>query len=141
MSELTVEMLDEMERDAVMQGERGRGYYRITPETFKLLIAAARKGLEWPKHEEPEDERYRRSILPRTSPRGLAFPYVLDTDRSVAEEPRPETMAPDRPATEAAELVERLESHMGKQYISILLADCREAAALIRSLSDELDNE
>lgn len=31
-------------------------------------------------------------------------------------------------------LVERLESHMGKQDPAILLADCRESAAVIRAL-------
>lgn len=31
-------------------------------------------------------------------------------------------------------LLERLESHMGKQDPTVLLADCREAAAVIRGL-------
>lgn len=34
---------------------------------------------------------------------------------------------------DAAGLVERLESHMGKQDIPVLLADCRQAASLIQS--------
>lgn len=34
---------------------------------------------------------------------------------------------------DAAGLVERMESHMGKQDIPVLLADCRQAASLIQS--------
>ena len=41
-----------------------------------------------------------------------------------------------RPAPEYAGLVERLESHMFKQDVAILLADCREAATALTYLSE-----
>jgi hypothetical protein len=39
------------------------------------------------------------------------------------------------PTTDASGLVERLNSHMGKQDVAVLLADCREAATHITTLT------
>lgn len=39
------------------------------------------------------------------------------------------------------ELIERLESHMGKQDVPVLLADCRAAAAALRTQRNEVVEE
>ena len=44
----------------------------------------------------------------------------------------------DHYADELVDLIERLESHMGKQDPQILLADCREAASELRAQSVQI---
>lgn len=55
----------------------------------------------------------------------------------MTNKPEPNTRPLPQPS-ELVDLIERLESHMGKQDPQILLADCREAALELRAQSAQI---
>ena len=55
----------------------------------------------------------------------------------MTNKPEPNTRPLPQPS-ELVDLIERLESHMGKQDPQILLADCREAASELRAQSVQI---
>lgn len=55
----------------------------------------------------------------------------------MTNKPEPNTRPLPQPS-ELVDLIERLESHMGKQDPQILLADCREAASELRAQSAQI---
>lgn len=61
----------------------------------------------------------------------------LDDSRQVEQWNTRTALTSPAPAPDVAVVVERLESHMGKQDVGVLLADCRIAATLLTTLSAE----
>ncbi len=94
--------------------------------------------------EHPDDTE--RPVLHSESGWGSSVPDDLRLYRPVAQEPRMEEMAPDRPATEEAEgMIERLlewptEQDIGEGQYSKAGSIMEKAATLIRSQADEIES-
>lgn len=82
----------------------------------------------------PEAFDTARSILhPALFPTTYNYEQVIEKVATALQAKR-DAAVPKLP-DDLAGLVERLESHMGRQEVAVLLADCRTAAATIQSLA------